>query len=108
MPALSGVIRPSAVIAMCSVTTNPAPPDAALRICCIYSSPGIPFCAAQVESGDKTTRLGRVMLRNLKGVNKGGGATTDPSPSLRSGLGDQVSKLIDLVRQYRGLTQYFQ
>src|SRR6266851_3549835 len=102
MPTLSGVMRPSAEIATCSVTTNPAPPDAPLRNCCIYALSGMPFCAAQVESGDKTTRLDRLMVRNLKGVNKGGGAnrpfaalrvtpgvnkgggaTTDPS--LRSG-----------------------
>src|SRR6516225_9357093 len=70
-------MRPSSEIATGSVNINPAPPDAALYNCCSYALAGIPCWAAQEESGDETTRLGRCTLRNLRGVNKGGGATID-------------------------------
>src|SRR5438128_20934 len=81
MPRSSGLIRPSAVTAVASVNTSPAPPTARLPRCTMCQSVANPFGLEYSHIGDMTIRLRSVTSRSEKGENSSVGmrATTHHS-----------------------------
>src|SRR3954469_13764216 len=69
MPRSRGLMRPSAVTAVASVSTAPAPPTARLPRCTRCQSVANPFGLEYSHIGETTIRLRRVMLRIESGEN---------------------------------------
>lgn len=70
MPVSWGLIRPTALTAVASVITSPAPPTANCPRCTRCQSPGSPSVAEYWHIGDTHTRLGTVTARTLNGSNR--------------------------------------
>src|SRR4051812_38823555 len=67
MPASAGEMRPSAVTAVASWNTSPAPPRANEPTCTRCQSPGRPSCEEYWHIGDTHARLRNVVPRSVRG-----------------------------------------
>src|SRR5215213_6066311 len=85
MPRSAGLIRPSAVTAVASVSTSPAPPTARLPRWTMCQSVTNPFGLEYSHIGDSTIRLRKVTSRSVRGVNSSVGMpATTQHPCRRS------------------------
>src|SRR5215212_2085654 len=106
MPASAGLIRPSAVTAVASCTTSPAPPRANDPRCTRCQSVGCPSTDVYWHIGEIQARLRNVVPRSRNGeksrLTYGAKTRTGGRDSRRGSvhLGDGVVRL-DLLRHVR-------